>query len=53
MNNWRKQILLAVTFSCLVWAGGCGKSGDQGGAAAGTIKVGEFASLTGKEAAFG
>ena len=53
MNNWRKQILFAVTLSGLVWAGGCGKSGDQGGAAAGAIKVGEFASLTGKEAAFG
>ena len=52
MNNWRKHFLLAATLSGLVWASGCGKSGDQG-AAADTIKVGEFASLTGKEAAFG
>ena len=41
---------LALTFG-----GGCErKAGDAGGAAAGgTIKIGEFASLTGKEATFG
>ena len=34
---------------------GCNKSSDGsgGGAGGGTIKVGEFASLTGKEATFG
>jgi branched-chain amino acid transport system substrate-binding protein len=53
MKNWRGQFLLAATLSCLLWASGCGKSGGSGGDAAGTIKVGEFASLTGKEAAFG
>jgi branched-chain amino acid transport system substrate-binding protein len=53
MNNWRKQILMAATLSCLVWAGGCGKGGNQSGAAADTIKVGEYASLHGSEAAFG
>jgi len=53
MKNWRGQFLLAATLSCLLWASGCGKSGGSGGAAADTIKVGEFASLTGKEAAFG
>src|ERR1700743_3548127 len=47
MKNWRGQFLLATVLSCLVWAGGCSNSGDQG------IKVGKFASLTGKEAAFG
>ena len=31
---------------CALWASGCGKSTD-------TIKIGEFASLTGKEATFG
>jgi branched-chain amino acid transport system substrate-binding protein len=53
MNNWRRQILMAAALSCLVWAGGCGKGGGQSGAAADTIKVGEYASLHGSEAAFG
>jgi len=55
MKNWHGHFLLAATLSCLVWASGCGKGGEQsGGAAADTeIKVGEFASLTGKEASFG
>jgi branched-chain amino acid transport system substrate-binding protein len=54
MNNWRRQILMAATLSCLVWASGCGKGGDQSGTAAdATIKVGEYASLHGSEAAFG
>jgi branched-chain amino acid transport system substrate-binding protein len=53
MNNWRRQILMAATLSCLVWGGGCGKGGDQSGAAADVIKVGEYASLHGSEAAFG
>jgi branched-chain amino acid transport system substrate-binding protein len=54
MKNWHGHFLLAVTLSCLVWASGCGK-GDGPGAATSdnTIKVGEFASLTGKEASFG
>jgi branched-chain amino acid transport system substrate-binding protein len=54
MKNWRGHFLLAATLSCLIWASGCGKSGGSGGGgAADTIKVGEFASLTGKEASFG
>jgi len=53
MKNWREQLFWAATLSCLVWAAGCGKGGNGTGAAADTIKVGEFASLTGKEAAFG
>jgi branched-chain amino acid transport system substrate-binding protein len=53
MKNWRGQFLLAAALSCLIWASGCGKSGSSGGGAAETIKVGEFASLTGKEASFG
>lgn len=52
MKNWRGQVLLAATLSLLFWTTGCNKSGESAGAAA-TIKVGEFASLTGKEAAFG
>jgi len=54
MRNWRGQLLLAATLSLLAWATGCGKSGGPDGApAAETIKVGEFASLTGTEASFG
>ncbi len=58
MKNWRGQFLSAITLSCLVCAAGCGKGGgsDQSGAAAAPdepIKVGEYASLHGSEAAFG
>jgi branched-chain amino acid transport system substrate-binding protein len=53
MNNWRKHILLAATLSCLIWASGCDKGGESTGAAANTIKIGEYASLHGSEAAFG
>lgn len=49
MKYWRKQIYLAATLSFVLWATGCHK----GGAASDSIKVGEFASLTGEEAAFG
>lgn len=52
MNNWRKNIFLAAALSCLVWGGGCGKGGGQG-AAGDTIRIGEYASLHGSEAAFG
>jgi branched-chain amino acid transport system substrate-binding protein len=42
---------------CALLAAGCNKSSDTpsggGGSGGGTIKVGEFASLTGKEATFG
>lgn len=47
MKNWHGPILLAA-LSLLVFAGGCGKSGPSN-----TIKVGEYASLHGTEAAFG
>lgn len=47
MKNWHGQLLLA-TLSLLIFAGGCGKSGPSN-----TIKVGEYASLHGSEAAFG
>ena len=42
--------LLAAIFAAAAFAAGCAKSGGEAGA---TIKVGEFASLTGKEATFG
>jgi branched-chain amino acid transport system substrate-binding protein len=53
MKNWRGQLFLAAATSFLLWASGCGKSGEQSGAAADTIKVGEYASLHGSEANFG
>src|ERR1051325_7275149 len=54
MKNWRGQFLLTIPLCCFTWLTGCGKSGNDGGPAAdNTIKVGEFASLTGKEATFG
>src|SRR5215475_2429482 len=54
MKNWRGPFLSAITLSCLIWAAGCGKGGGgQAGAADNTIKVGEYASLHGSEAAFG
>jgi branched-chain amino acid transport system substrate-binding protein len=52
MKHWREQLLLVATLSCLIWASGCNKNG-QSGAASDTIKVGEYASLHGSEAAFG
>src|SRR5580765_5497259 len=46
--------LLAGSACALVLLSGCKKPSDGGGGGtAGTIKVGEFASLTGKEATFG
>ena len=52
MKHWREQLLLVATLSCLIWASGCNKNGHSG-AASDTIKVGEYASLHGSEAAFG
>ena len=48
MKNWHGQLLLAITLSCLMWASGCGQGGADN-----SIKVGEYASLHGSEAAFG
>jgi len=54
MKNWRGQFLLTITLCCFTWFTGCGKGGDDTGSAAeNTIKVGEYASLHGSEAAFG
>lgn len=52
MNNWRGRTWrAALTILGALWLG-AGCSRDSGGGQ-GRIKVGEFASLTGKEAAFG
>ena len=45
--------LLLSALACLAVLAGCGKAGDGAPAAGTTIKIGEFASLTGKEATFG
>ena len=58
MNNSRKWTLLKslTALGALLVSWGCSKGSGDGssdGSAANTIKVGEFASLTGKEATFG
>ena len=52
MKIWRPHIYLAVL---AVWPllAGCNKSAPESSADSSTIKVGEFASLTGSEATFG
>jgi len=51
MKHLRRS-LLAAMLAGAVLAAGCSKSGGDGAAAA-TIRIGEFASLTGNEATFG
>src|SRR6266540_3723489 len=55
MKNWRKRtwLKLLLAWGALLIACGCGKESGGDSAAGDTIKVGEFASLTGKEATFG
>jgi branched-chain amino acid transport system substrate-binding protein len=50
-----RWLRLVLGLLCLILAAGCNKSNETpgGGAAAAVIKIGEFASLTGKEATFG
>ena len=50
MKPWRKRLTLAAACGAAVILTACNKPGGAGGD---TIPVGEFASLTGKEAAFG
>src|SRR5579862_6662103 len=50
-GKWRFFIAPAATLGVVLAFAGCNKSGDGGGGD--TIKIGEFASLTGKEANFG
>jgi branched-chain amino acid transport system substrate-binding protein len=45
--------ILAAALAGMALLAGCSKSGTGAAPAADTIKIGEFASLTGKEAAFG
>src|SRR5215472_173478 len=52
MRNWRGQFLLATMLSVILYVTGCNK-GSEGGGGGDTIKVGEFASLSGGEATFG
>ena len=54
MNIWKSSVVAAAAFFLALT--GCKKGGDTaagGGSGGDVIKVGEFASLTGKEAAFG
>ncbi len=51
MKTWHGQFLIAV--AAALWLAGCKPSSGPGTDSGNTIKVGEFASLTGSEAAFG
>jgi len=51
MKIWREYFLLTAAGSLFLT--GCNKPASTAGAGGGTIKVGEFASLTGSEATFG
>jgi branched-chain amino acid transport system substrate-binding protein len=53
MTMSRLHARLAALAGAVLILAGCGKSAEQNAAAENTINVGEFASLTGKEAAFG
>jgi branched-chain amino acid transport system substrate-binding protein len=53
MKSSKINLVLAVMAVAAFSLTGCNKSGEPSGTADATIKVGEFASLTGKEAAFG
>jgi branched-chain amino acid transport system substrate-binding protein len=53
MFSLPRRALVALLTVATLGLGSCSKPGGQTGSVAGTIKVGEFASLTGKEAAFG
>lgn len=52
MRRPQLRILSVAALAAVALLAGCSKSGGDAGAAA-TIKIGEFASLTGKEATFG
>ena len=53
MTMSRINVLFTALAGAALILSGCGKSTDQSAEAEATIKIGEFASLTGKEAAFG
>jgi branched-chain amino acid transport system substrate-binding protein len=53
MTNLRIRLLLACLGGASLALAGCSQSSDSAAGATATIKIGEFASLTGKEAAFG
>ena len=54
MKNWFVFFILATALTAALFLTGCNKPTDNSGSASGgTIKVGEYASLTGKEATFG
>ncbi len=53
MHKLSRRSVLALLAVCSLGLGSCSKPAAPAGSAGDTIKVGEFASLTGKEAAFG
>ncbi len=53
MKIWRGQIISTAVLAVSLFLNGCNKPSGESAANNDTIKVGEFASLTGKEATFG
>jgi branched-chain amino acid transport system substrate-binding protein len=53
MKNWRGQIMATAVLAVSLFLAGCNKPSSAPGAGGDTIKVGEFASMTGSEATFG
>lgn len=54
LNWFGRGVVLAATVTISLLLAGCNKpAADQPGASGATIKIGEFASLTGKDATFG
>src|ERR1700722_8477143 len=53
MKNWRGQFISTAVLAVSISLTGCKKSADENPADKNIIKVGEFASLNGSEAAFG
>jgi len=53
MSHWHGPVWGAALLAGVLFCGGCNKPATESGANAEVIKIGEFASLTGSEAAFG
>jgi branched-chain amino acid transport system substrate-binding protein len=52
-KNWQAKMLSTTSFAVALFLAGCNKSPSNSTVNSDTIKVGEFASLTGSEATFG
>jgi branched-chain amino acid transport system substrate-binding protein len=53
MKIWHGQFLTSICIGASLFLTGCNKPSSESGAGSDTIKVGEYASLTGRDATFG